>query len=137
MRGQTSDVLLRSHLQRRLRSHMTDAEQRLWHVLRQRQLDGCKFRRQHPYFHYILDFACLERKVVIEVDGGQHADAPADAQRDQFLEGEGFVVLRFWNHDVLQATEAVADAIYRALIARRLPHPHPSPPLEGEGEEHR
>jgi primosomal protein N' (replication factor Y) len=135
MRGQTNDAILQPHLQRRLRNGMTDAEQRLWHVLRSRQLDGCKFRRQHPYYHCILDFVCLERKVVVEVDGGQHADSTADAARDNFLREGGFAVLRYWNHDVLNKTEAVAEAIHRTLVARREHHPHPNPPLEGEGAE--
>ena len=135
MKGQTNKAILAPGLQRRLRSNMTDAEQRLWSVLRGRQLDGCKFRRQHPYFHCILDFVCLERKLVIEVDGGQHSQSIADKERDQFLERSGFKTLRFWNHDVLQRTDAVADAVYRALMERRPHHPHPGPPLEGEGEE--
>ena len=135
MKGQTNKAILAPGLQRRLRSSMTDAEQRLWSVLRGRQLDRCKFRRQHPYFHCILDFVCLERKLVIEVDGGQHSQAIADEKRDQFLEQGGFKTLRFWNHDVLQQTDAVADAIYRALTERTPHHPHPGPPLEGEGEE--
>ena len=134
MRGQTSDAILKSRLQRRLRNNMTDAEQRLWNVLRSRQLDGCKFRRQHPYYHCILDFVCLERKVVVEVDGGQHADSTTDAARDDFLRESGFTVLRFWNHEVLNRTEAVAEAIHRALGVHRAHHPHPDPPLEGEGE---
>jgi adenine-specific DNA-methyltransferase len=76
----------------------------------------------------------MEHKVVIEVDGGQHANPTVDAERDRFLQEGGFIVLRFWNHDVLQDTTAVADEIYRVLIARCQHHPHPSPPLEGEGE---
>lgn len=135
MRGQTSDAILESGLQRRLRNAMTDAERCLWSRLRHRQLDGCKFRRQHPYYRYILDFACRERRLVVEVDGGQHAGAESDAARDRFLRQGGFQVLRFWNNDVLTQTDAVAEAIYRALVDRRQHHPRPDPPLEGEGEE--
>jgi very-short-patch-repair endonuclease len=134
MQGQTNKAILKPGLQRRLRSNMTDAEQRLWGLLRGRQLDGCKFRRQHPYFHYILDFVCLERKLAVEVDGGQHVDSSEDALRDGSLERGGFKMMRFWNHDALLHTDAVADAIYRALVERRPHHPHPYPPLEGEGE---
>ena len=132
MRGQVNQSILEPALQRRLRNKPTDAERRLWDVLRSRRMHGCKFRRQHPYHHFILDFVCLERKFVIEVDGGQHADSAKDAARDQFLRQAGFSVLRFWNHDVLNDTDAVAEAIHGALTT---PHPHPCPPLEGEGVE--
>ncbi len=137
MRGQTNASILQPRLQRRLRNNMTDAEQRLWNVLRNRQLDGCKFRRQHPYYHCILDFVCLERKVVVEVDGEQHANSSTDAVRDRLLREDGFTVLRFWNHELLSQTDAVAESIHRTLLAHRPHHPHPSPPLEGEGEESR
>jgi very-short-patch-repair endonuclease len=138
MRGQTNESILDPKLQRKLRNNPTDAEQRLWSVLRRRQLDGCKFRRQHPYYGFILDFVCMERKVVVEVDGGQHAGSVRDADRDEFLRKGGFVVLRFWNHDVLRDAEAVANEIHRILQTRDATHhPHPSPPLEGEGEEPR
>ena len=133
MRGQTNKSILDQELQRKLRNNPTDAERRMWDILRQRQLDGCKFRRQHPYYNYILDFVCVERKLVVEVDGGQHANKPGDLQRDGFLRKDGFLVLRFWNHDVLRDPDAVADQIHRILLART-PHLLPSPPLEGEGE---
>jgi very-short-patch-repair endonuclease len=110
---------------------MTDAERRLWQGLRGRQMDGYKFRRQHPYYDFILDFVCLEQKLVIEVDGGQHSGSISDKQRDGFLEKGGFRVLRFWNNDVLNQTNNVLEAIYRSLTHSH--HPHPSPPLEGEG----
>ncbi|MFE0500518.1 endonuclease domain-containing protein [Lysobacter soli] len=135
MQGQTDNAILDAKLQRRLRNAMTDAERRLWPVLRGKQLDGCKFRRQHPYYRYILDFVCLERRLVIEVDGGQHAGSQHDAQRDRFLAEGGFRVLRFWNNDVLTQTQAVAETIQRNLIDLAQHHPLPSPPLEGEGEE--
>ena len=135
MRGQTDNAILDAKLQRNLRNAMTDAERRLWSVLRSRQLDGCKFRRQHPYFRYILDFVCLERRLVVEVDGGQHAGSQEDAQRDRFLAEGGFRVLRFWNNDVLTQTQAVAEEIHRHLVDLAQHHPLPGPPLEGEGEE--
>ena len=120
MRGQTSESILDPKLQRRLRNNPTDAERRMWDILRQRQLDECKFRRQHPYYNYILDFVCLERKLVVEVDGGQHAESVGDLERDEFLRNGGFVVLRFWNHDVLQRRELVLEEILRQLEGRKM-----------------
>ena len=114
MRGQTSRNILAPKLQRRLRRNMTDAERRLWRSLQRKQLGGFKFRRQHPFGDYIIDFVCLKAKLAVEVDGGQHA-GDVDAARTRFLERAGFRVLRFWNNDVLRDTEAVAGAIYRAL----------------------
>ncbi|MBW3551236.1 MAG: endonuclease domain-containing protein [Proteobacteria bacterium] len=125
MHAQTNKNIKTAKLQRRLRSSMTDAEHKLWRCLRGRQLNGCKFRRQHPHGDFILDFVCLSEKLVIEVDGGQHAGSVADAIRDKVLQAAGFTVLRFWNHDVLEQTEAVMDAVYRALLD---PQRTPSPP---------
>lgn len=114
---------------------MTVAEIRLWQRLRSRQLAGCKFRRQHPYLDFILDFVCLERRLVIEVDGGQHQENERDQGRDRRLQEAGFQVLRFWNNQVLQETDAVVEAIWAALhSAVVIAHPHPNPPLEGEGD---
>jgi very-short-patch-repair endonuclease len=97
---------------RSLRKNMTDAERRLWRYLRQRQLDGHKFRRQVRIGPYIADFACLNPLIVIEVDGGQHAEARAyDARRDDYMRGQGFRVLRFWNNDVLSNMEGVWEMI--------------------------
>jgi very-short-patch-repair endonuclease len=116
---------------RRLRRTMTDAERRLWYHLRDRRLVGRKFRRQVPIGPYVADFACLEAMLVVEVDGGQHADG-ADAARDAFLRCHGFAVLRFWNNDVLTRTQAVLATIHAALST----HPHPGPlPQAGEGEQ--
>jgi very-short-patch-repair endonuclease len=134
MEGQTSQSIHRNKLQRGLRKRMTDAEQALWRILRVRQLDGCKFRRQHPYENYILDFVCLEHRMVIEVDGGQHAESASDEARDARLAAAGFTVLRFWNHDVLADTHAVGDEILRQLQHLKTTNPHPGPPLEGEGD---
>ena len=97
---------------------MTDAERVLWRELRSRQLAGYKFRRQQPLGRYIVDFVCLEKRFVIELDGGQHArndQACYDSQRTLWLEENGYRVLRFWNHDVLQSIEAIKQAIFHAL----------------------
>jgi very-short-patch-repair endonuclease len=104
---------------RRLRERMTDAERRLWWHLRKGRCDGARFRRQHPVGRYVVDFACLEAGLVVEVDGSQHLDSSADLQRTRFLEARGFTVIRFWNHDVLMRTPLVLDAIQEALEARR------------------
>jgi len=101
---------------RALRKRMTDAEMLLWRHLRSRNMNGLKFRRQHCIGHYIADFACVEKKLIIEVDGGQHAeDFDQDAVRTKFLNSKGWTVVRFWNNEVLQATEAVFEAIYNAI----------------------
>lgn len=101
---------------RRLRHSATDAERCLWRHLRNRQLKGHKFRRQVPIGGYIVDFACLEIRLIIELDGGQHdAQRAYDERRTQTLEGQGFTVLRFWNHQVLTETEAVLEEILRRL----------------------
>ena len=94
---------------------MTPAERRLWRQLRQQQLAGYRFRRQCPIGPYIVDFVCLQRRLVIEVDGGQHNDSPADARRDALLRQCGFRVLRFWNNDVQSNIDGVVDVIARAL----------------------
>ena len=116
MQGQTNKAIYRGSLQRSLRRTMTDAERKLWSILRGRQFDNLEFLRQHPYGDYILDFVCLEEKLVIEVDGGQHQErATEDIVRTKALENAGFRVLRLWNHDVLQQIEAVAEQILQAL----------------------
>jgi very-short-patch-repair endonuclease len=93
-----------------LRRQPTDAERLLWQRLRGEQL-GAKFRRQHPYLGYVLDFVCLERKLVIEVDGSQHAESETDEKRDRDLRASGFRVLRFWNNEVITQTDAVLERI--------------------------
>ncbi|HYG61942.1 MAG TPA: DUF559 domain-containing protein [Thermoanaerobaculia bacterium] len=95
---------------RQLRQRMTDAERHLWAYLRRGFLNN-RFRRQAPIGKYIVDFVCFERKLVIEVDGGQHMGSVSDAVRDQFLREEGFLVLRFWNHEVLGNVEGVLEVI--------------------------
>jgi len=128
MQGQTSTSILRPRLQRRLRNSPTDAEHALWQRLRGRQLCDCKFRRQHPFGDYIVDFVCLQRKLIIELDGGQHADSvTADAARSAFLERAGFTVLRFWNHQVLREMDSVLECIWRALATDTPSPPQPSP----------
>jgi very-short-patch-repair endonuclease len=99
-----------------LRRNQTDAEARLWFHLRRRQLDGFGFRRQHPIGPYIVDFACLAEKLIVELDGGQHAEqVTADEQRTKWLEGRGYRVIRFWNNDVLQNTDGVLQNILATL----------------------
>jgi len=101
---------------RELRQNSTDTERLLWSRLRRRQLAGFKFRRQHQIGLYICDFASLDGKLVVELDGSQHATRLTyDERRDHFLRSAGFRVLRFWNNDVLGQTERVVDTIYAAL----------------------
>ncbi len=123
---------------RSLRNHATDTERHLWRCLRNHQLGGHRFRRQVPIGNYIADFACLEAKLIIELDGGQHQEqAEYDAHRDSQMEAMGFGVLRFWDNQVFQETQAVLEVILRALEERSSLHPacpHPSPPPQaGEG----
>ena len=133
MRSQTSRKILDGKLQRSLRNAPTDVETALWRHLRGRQLDDCKFRRQHPFLDFVLDFVCLDRKLAVELDGGQHSGASGyDARRTARLEAAGFVVLRFWNNEVLENIDGVLEVILRALQDRMKPSP-PNPPLEGEG----
>ncbi|WP_303905497.1 endonuclease domain-containing protein [Thiohalomonas denitrificans] len=104
--------MTKTEFARQLRRNMTDAERRLWRHLRLRQLAGCKFRRQCPIGRYIVDFVCFEQTLVIELDGGQHAEQTAqDARRDAWLKMQGYQVLRFWNNEVLQETEVVLEVI--------------------------
>ncbi|MCL1634544.1 endonuclease domain-containing protein [Luteimonas sp. SX5] len=103
-------------LARQLRQDMTDAERALWRVLRDRKATaGHKFRRQHPIGPYVADFACLEKRLIVEADGGQHQQSRHDAGRDTFLRREGFRILRFWDNDILQNLEGVCDMILRQL----------------------
>ena len=103
---------------RRLRRESTDAERALWASLRDRRLLGFKFARQVPIGPYVVDFACRERKLVVELDGGQHLDSAArDETRTQHLRSRGYEVLRFWNHDVLSHPDSVLEAIRLHLDA--------------------
>ena len=111
-----------------LRSKQTDAEQRLWYHLRAHRFMGLKFKRQKPLGRYIVDFVCLERRLIIEIDGGQHAEQVAYVQhRDAWLRSQGYTVLRFWNNDVMQQLENVLEQIRCSLS------PSPSP-TSGRGE---
>ena len=105
---------------RRLRREMTDAERLLWAQLRQRQVAGLKFRRQHPLGSFIVDFVCIEARLVIEVDGGQHGEwQPADEARTAWLNSQGYRVLRIWNNEVLQNIDGVREAIWTETQADR------------------
>jgi very-short-patch-repair endonuclease len=117
---------------RHLRKQSTDTEVYLWRYLRDRRMVGVKFRRQRPIGSYIVDFVCLERKLVIEVDGGQHAvDMEYDQRRDEYLRDEGYVVLRFWDNEVFRNIEGVLERIKSAIR----PHPNPLPEREKEIKE--
>ena len=110
---------------RQLRHNQTEAEQRLWTRLRARQLCGAKFRRQHPIGHFIADFCCVEHGLIVELDGGQHAEqVEADQTRSAFLERRGYRVLRFWDNEVKEDIEAVLEQIAAVLSD---PHPNPLP----------
>ena len=128
---------------RQLRHEQTDAESLMWYMLRDRRLGGFKFRRQHSLPPYTLDFFCPATGLVIELDGGQHAESSHDARRDAWLAQQGLRVVRLWNNQVLQETEGVLEEIWAALHHPLRPHPRPlspspSPPAflpEGEGSE--
>ena len=111
---------------RQLRRNATNVERLLWQKLRLWQLDGCKFRRQQPVGNYIVDFVCLERRLIVELDGGQHAEnSEHDRARDEWLRDQGFVILRFWNNDVLTNIGGVLETIVTKL--RNTPYLSPSP----------
>jgi very-short-patch-repair endonuclease len=112
MRGRNEKTV---RLARRLRVSQTDAETVLWNRIRNCQIDGHKFARQVPIGTYICDFVCREMHIVIEVDGGQHAESATDAVRDAYLIAEGYRVLRFWNNDVLSNLEGVLTTIQAKL----------------------
>jgi very-short-patch-repair endonuclease len=101
---------------RELRRNQTEVEKRLWAKLRAWQLGGAKFRRQQPIGPYIADFVCFERKLIVELDGGQHAaTVAADERRTAWLESQGFRVMRFWNNDVIENIEGVLETIAREI----------------------
>ena len=100
------------------RKSMSNAERKLWYALRLRQLDGARFRRQHPMGPYIVDFVCLEKRLIVEVDGPQHAEeshVARDERRDRWLNGEGYRVLRFQTIDVYRNLGGVVDTIWAVL----------------------
>ncbi|HEY2154148.1 MAG TPA: DUF559 domain-containing protein [Isosphaeraceae bacterium] len=116
---------------RQLRREMTDAERRLWSCLRQRQIARGRFRRQVPIGLYIVDFFCPECRLIIELDGGQHAaQRQKDAERTAWLSSRGYRVLRFWNYQIFEELDPILEAIGLALTT-----PHPTLPLKGGGEE--
>ena len=110
----------RSTRARELRQSSTDAEHRLWSAIRNRQLDGFKFRRQVPIDRYFADFACLEARLIVELDGSQHMDQEVrDTERSRVLEANGWIVIRFWNNDVLGNLDGVGETILAALRLAR------------------
>ena len=109
-----------------LRANMTEAERRLWYHLRAHRFAGMKFRRQALVGPYVVDFASLQKNLIVEVDGGQHADSESDQRRTRWLEDQGFRILRFWNNEVLSNTGGVLDAIMTASA-----DPSPDTPLRG------
>jgi very-short-patch-repair endonuclease len=115
---------------RKLRNDQTDAEGKLWYFLRNRQCLGFKFRRQHPIGSYIVDFCCVEKRLVIELDGSQHiSERSKDELRTKELNKQGYQVLRFWDNEALKDTERVLERIQLILNA---PHPNPLPRRERE-----
>ena len=116
---------------RELRNNPTDAEAKLWQALSARKLSGARFNRQVKIKPFICDFVARTPKLVVEIDGGQHALSPGeDASRTRYLEGKGYRVIRFWNNDVLGNLEGVVAEIERVLAER----PSPSPSREREGD---
>ena len=117
-------------IERRLRNRQTDAERKLWFAVRDRRLSGFKFVRQEAIGPFIVDFVCREKRLVVEVDGGQHSENAKDIERDAFLAGEGYRVMRFWNNDVLSNRDGVLTLILQVLEQEqciRLPLTPPSP----------
>ncbi len=138
VRGEVEMLVVRESprdFARGLRRRQTDAERRIWARLRDRRLLGTKFARQVPIGSYIADFCCRERKLIVELDGGQHAaHADYDVGRTAFLQALGYRVLRFWDNDALSNTDGVLERIAEALSATAArPSPRPSP-QRGEGE---
>ena len=103
-------------LSKELRQNMTDAELKLWSRLRAHRMEDVHFRRQHAIGRYVVDFCSIREKLIIEVDGGQHVDqADYDAERTAYLESQGFRVIRFWNHEVMDDLDAVLEVIWNEL----------------------
>jgi very-short-patch-repair endonuclease len=112
-----------------MRATPTDAEHRLWQHLRAGRLPNFKFRRQQPLGNFIVDFVCLEARLIVELDGGQHNGSASDVARDAWLSSQGFVILRFWNNEIFENLEGVVE-----LVLVQLQQPHPSPqPLSRKG----
>jgi adenine-specific DNA-methyltransferase len=118
---------------RSLRTRMTDAEQRLWFLLRSRRFRDYKFRRQYSIGPYVADFACVSVRLIVEADGGHHCENAYDDTRSAYIEGQGWRIVRFWNNDILQQTEAVLERIESSL-AMTLTCPALPVGLSHEGE---
>jgi very-short-patch-repair endonuclease len=114
---------IRTGLARRLRRDSTQAELRLWNRVRSRAIDGHKFVRQEPLGRYVVDFLCREKRLVIELDGGQHQGNTKDVVRDRWLREHNYRILRVWNNDVMTNMDGVLEAIAQALDAETPPHP--------------
>ena len=114
---------------RKLRNNLTEVEKQLWRYLRNKQLDGLKFRRQQPIGPYIVDFINFEKRLIIEVDGGQHAKSiQKDSERDAWFQEQNVKVLRFWDNEVLENMEGVLES-----IKKKCSPPSPAPPTRGGG----
>jgi very-short-patch-repair endonuclease len=120
--------IVKTQRARRLRLDSTDAERKLWYRLRSRSILEFKFVRQEPVGPYVVDFLCRERRLIVEVDGGQHADSKSDLVRDQWLAEHRYRVLRFWNNDVMMNVDGVLEAI--AAVLNEQQNPDPSGPKQ-------
>ena len=121
---------------RTMRNQPTEAERRLWAMLRDRRFSTFKFRRQVPIGAYIVDFVCYDTRLIVEADGGQHCESASDARRTAWLDSQGYRVLRFWNHEILAQPREVMDRLYTALNSPSPRSPAASRPLpRGEREE--
>ncbi|WP_235927696.1 endonuclease domain-containing protein [Sandarakinorhabdus rubra] len=122
---------------RAMRKSMTPAERALWHLLRDRRFSGHKFRRQVPVGPFIVDFLSFADRLIVEADGGQHADNLPDEARTRWMKAQGFRVLRFWNHEILTQRELVAERLFLALAdpSPRSASPSRPSPARGEGKE--
>ncbi len=119
-----------------MRKQPTEAERRLWQMLRDRRFSAFKFRRQVPVGPFIADFLCFETRLIVEADGGQHCESAADARRTVWLESQNFRVQRFWNHEILSQPRNVMDRLYTALNSPSPRSPAARRPLpRGEREE--
>jgi very-short-patch-repair endonuclease len=128
MRGSTEPA-------RRLRRNQTDVERLVWFRLRDRRLAGWKFKRQVPIDRFIVDFFCADAKIIVELDGGQHdQDKEREANRTRILEAMGYLVLRFWNNDVMRNIDGVLEEILSTINQQRSEPPHPTPLPYGERE---
>ncbi len=119
-----------------LRNGATEAERAMWYRLRAKRFMGLKFKRQKPMGHYIVDFVCMELGLIVELDGGQHAEQVAyDRRRDAWLERQGFTVLRFWNNQALGEMEAVLEFLRLWVEEQKRPSPPAPLPQAGEGRQ--